>query len=83
MERSDPLISIAIVSKRIQKKKRNQTIPQAVLRLAKTTQAQYDYNMRETVENDNDVILDENNDNAEEEIEIADDNEDDVDIGLD
>ena len=58
MERSDPLISIQIVARRLQKKKRAQTIPQAVLKLAKTIETQYEYVNRETVENDDDVILD-------------------------
>ena len=35
MARSDPLILIRIVAKRLQKRKRAQTIPKDVLRLAK------------------------------------------------
>ena len=58
MERSDPLISIQIVARRLQKKKRAQTIPQVVLKLAKTIESQYEYVNRETVENDDDEILD-------------------------
>ena len=56
MERSDPLISIQIVARRLQKKKRAQTIPQVVLKLAKTIENQYEYVNRETVENDDDDV---------------------------
>ena len=56
IERSDPLISIQIVARRLQKKKRAQTIPQAVLKLAKTIENQYEYVNRETVENDDDDV---------------------------
>ena len=72
MERSDPLILMKIVGRRIQKKKRAQSIPKAVLKLAKK-QDRFDYIALETVENDTDII---NNDNAG-------NVEDDINIGLD
>ena len=72
MERSDPLILMKIVGRRIQKKKRAQSIPTEVLKLAKK-QDRFDYIALETVENDTDII---NNDNAG-------NVEDDINIGLD
>ena len=72
MERSDPLILMKIVARRIQKKKRAQSIPKEVLKLAKK-QDRFDYIALETVENDTDII---NNDNAG-------NVEDDINIGLD
>ena len=56
MVRSDPLILIRIVARRIQKRKRAQTIPKAVLKLAKSQIARDNYTSRETVENDDDII---------------------------
>ena len=43
MARSDPLILIRIVAKRLQKRKRAQTIPKDVLRLAKNQTARDNY----------------------------------------
>ena len=60
-----------IVGRRIQKKKRAQSIPKEVLKLAKK-QDRFDYIALETVENDTDII---NNDIAG--------NDDDINIGLD
>ena len=59
MQRSDPLILSKIVAGRLRKRKRAQTIPDAVLKLAKDAD-QFDYEIRETVENDDDIILDDN-----------------------
>ena len=58
-----------IVGRRIQKKKRAQSIPKAVLKLAKSEQDRFDYIALETVENDTDIITG--------------DVEDDINIGLD
>ena len=110
MARSDPLILIRIVAKRLQKRKRAQTIPKDVLRLAKNQTARdnymvgvfyesynYDFRIlykelnlkiysisyiqvRETVDNDNDVI-NEVNDMGEIENIVLDD-EGNVDMGL-
>ena len=71
---------IRIVGRRIQKKKRAQTIPKAILKLAKNQSAQYNYTVRQTVENDNDII---NNDDDIREVEdIILDDEGNVDMGL-
>ena len=73
MQRSDPLILSKIVAGRLRKRKRAQTIPDAVLKLAKDAD-QFDYEIRETVENDDDIIQDDNAGETE---------DDDIDIGLD
>ena len=73
MQRSDPLILSKIVAGRVRKRKRAQTIPDAVLKLAKDAD-QFDYEIRETVENDDDIIQDDNAGEIE---------DDDIDIGLD
>ena len=80
MARSDPLILIRIVAKRLQKRKRAQTIPKDVLRLAKNQTARDNFIARETVENDNDVI-NEATDTGEIEDIVLDD-EGNVDMGL-
>ena len=91
MGRSAPSILNLIVSKRLQKKKRSQTMPKAVLALAKTTEDQKEYLARDTIENDDDVILEEPENAAVDSIEDvenyvnvinAGDNEDDEDIGI-
>ena len=104
MARSDPLILIRIVAKRLQKRKRAQTIPKDVLRLAKNQIARDNYmvcvfshekykfyslyniiqllafQVRETVDNDNDIINEENDTGEIEDIVL--DDEGNVDMGL-
>ena len=75
MQRSDPLILSKIVAGRLRKRKRAQTIPDAVLQLAKDAD-KFDYEVRETVENDDDIIHDGNAGEFEED-------DDNIDIGLD
>ena len=75
MQRSDPLILSKIVAGRLRKRKRAQTIPDSVLKLAKDAD-QFDYEIRETVENDNDIIQDDN-------VNAGEIEDEDIDIGLD
>ena len=92
MGRSAPSILNLIVSKRLQKKKRSQTMPKAVLALAKTNEDQKEYLARDTIENDDDVILEvpenaapvDTIEDVENYVNVinAGDNEDDEDIGI-